>query len=677
MSESDKRSDQDKEGDASGNVTMFQCRGFGECQMVFTRSEHLARHVRKHTGERPFRCHCGKAFSRLDNLRQHAQTVHSDELERNEVMMQELTSLHSSLAASAAQNQVAHAQVLNKTGPAVTLAGQGNTPIGSSRRKSSVVAKSGTASLAKKRASLSGGGGAQKAPRRDSSMSQTMEQSVQSPNSATPYFLDERDHSPNSNGQFYGVYPCEESGIVAGVPHSGQYVLPSSSFQYSRHPPTSGPFSAFASSTFTSVAPSENGYYSNFDHNVSYGGGHGHGHGHHSTVATASLPVADSHTPYNTFAAPPPPTDYEVSYSTSHLPPFQQEHIINDWRSHDVGPRGEAPFHSEGNSIHKSNSNFQSTLSAHLAMRTPVYRPGRVISPPPPSTAQSVRPSSSSSASINNLDRPVLPPLSSLSRPGTSANNSSTNNASTSLAFSVNSRRPSLMDLASLPGLNGEDRRPSTSPASHHMGNSTMFSGNGASRSVLPSVRSIQGIRPHSRSSHLEAPQLFNSNRSRVPPYTSSGSIGSSAHLASTTADRLRNSPPASSHSPFRFQPPPLAGQMNSAATAQPRTLAGEYPHVRRPVSRDRISFCETLPSLSNTLDNLKRSREAASLLEKDERSTAKRLRPFTSGDLPTAPRFRAAKGVPIEAGNTSDEEMPRPPPTSDARRVSIASLLD
>ncbi|KAG5367880.1 C2H2 finger domain transcription factor dvrA [Yarrowia sp. C11] len=58
---------------------IFQCTGYGDCKMTFTRSEHLARHIRKHTGERPFRCHCGKTFSRLDNLRQHIQTVHAND----------------------------------------------------------------------------------------------------------------------------------------------------------------------------------------------------------------------------------------------------------------------------------------------------------------------------------------------------------------------------------------------------------------------------------------------------------------------------------------------------------------------------------------------------------------------------------------------------------------------
>lgn len=57
----------------------FYCVEYPPCNLSFTRSEHLARHIRKHTGERPFQCHCNRRFSRLDNLRQHAQTVHVNE----------------------------------------------------------------------------------------------------------------------------------------------------------------------------------------------------------------------------------------------------------------------------------------------------------------------------------------------------------------------------------------------------------------------------------------------------------------------------------------------------------------------------------------------------------------------------------------------------------------------
>jgi hypothetical protein len=61
----------DASTDGERSEKVFTC-PFRFCSRPFRRLEHLKRHVRTHTRERPFECrHCSRAFSRRDNLLQH------------------------------------------------------------------------------------------------------------------------------------------------------------------------------------------------------------------------------------------------------------------------------------------------------------------------------------------------------------------------------------------------------------------------------------------------------------------------------------------------------------------------------------------------------------------------------------------------------------------------------
>lgn len=466
-----------QKSEGSGNVTMFQCRGFGDCRMVFTRSEHLARHVRKHTGERPFRCHCGKAFSRLDNLRQHAQTVHADTPERNEIMMQELSSLHASLAQSAAQAQHAHAQVLGKSSsPGALIASHNHT----GRR-----GKGGGKASAATRVRNAG---------QDRSGSPTM--SNQKPSQPT---------GPSVQGIYgpaptYAPFDAAVPAVSAPGHPASLPVWPGPGPQYEHHGPEHAQSATSVPYTSYEVPPhldQQQGHYFGSEPGsstlqegsvVDYSASHAPYHEHEAALGSdpRSLPEEPADrfmTPYDSYGRPIP--EHAVRRASGQFstasdptqtwrasgPPLEtalagSQYAGTDHETADTGAPGPAfsnpfwrPGHENGfaSQYHSSfagsdsresdqRSNFESTLSAHLHMRTPTLaKRARASSPPPsrgsirasfdagstsllppPGSAHGRPPGSAhGSRALTSHNRPVLPPLSSItpsaSRPGTSA----------------------------------------------------------------------------------------------------------------------------------------------------------------------------------------------------------------------------------------------------------------
>lgn len=53
------------------------------CKAVFAQSIELTRHVRTHTGDRPYVCReCGKGYNQASRLSVHLQTSHSESTTR-------------------------------------------------------------------------------------------------------------------------------------------------------------------------------------------------------------------------------------------------------------------------------------------------------------------------------------------------------------------------------------------------------------------------------------------------------------------------------------------------------------------------------------------------------------------------------------------------------------------
>ncbi|GFR18945.1 early growth response protein 3 [Trichonephila clavata] len=81
----------------------FQCR---ICMRSFSRSDHLTTHIRTHTGEKPFTCEtCGRKFARSDEKKRHAKVHLKQRSKRQQSSSAASTSTASSTVSSLQQQQ--------------------------------------------------------------------------------------------------------------------------------------------------------------------------------------------------------------------------------------------------------------------------------------------------------------------------------------------------------------------------------------------------------------------------------------------------------------------------------------------------------------------------------------------------------------------------------------------